>query len=165
GERWDVPAKEVMGGKGSYGNGAAMRVVPVGLLYNNDLDKVREVAEATSRVTHTHILGVEGAVLQALGVAMATRSGITEEISRDEFLRRLVEAGRCEEYLTKLNEIGSLLSKPFDQREIVERLGNGGGAQNSVPAAIFFFLSFPADFRKTVLNSAALGGDADTIAS
>src|SRR5262249_20407573 len=46
---------------GSYGNGAAMRVAPVGLFFHDEPDKVMYQAEQSARPTHLHPLGIEGA--------------------------------------------------------------------------------------------------------
>ena len=45
---------------GSYGNGSAMRVSAVGWLYET-IERTREVAMATARVTHNHPEGIKGA--------------------------------------------------------------------------------------------------------
>lgn len=58
------PAKEQFNGSGSYGNGGAMRIAPVCLFYYNDHTKVLEIAKKTTLITHTHPLGVNGALLQ-----------------------------------------------------------------------------------------------------
>src|SRR4051812_20536366 len=58
---------------GSLGNGGAMRVAPVGLLFHRDLDRVWSEAAASARPTHRHPVGIEGAQLIALAVAIATR--------------------------------------------------------------------------------------------
>jgi poly(ADP-ribose) glycohydrolase ARH3 len=62
---WQEAASRLYGGKGSYGNGIAMRVAPVGLLYYDDLENLREVAYGSAEITHAHDLGREGAALQA----------------------------------------------------------------------------------------------------
>jgi poly(ADP-ribose) glycohydrolase ARH3 len=67
---WDRLADEVFPG-GSFGNGAAMRVAPVGLVFAHDLNRVAEQAAASARPTHRHPLGVEGARLMARAVALA----------------------------------------------------------------------------------------------
>lgn len=41
------PAQEQFGGRGSYGNGASMRVAPVALFYMDDLEKMIEVSAGT----------------------------------------------------------------------------------------------------------------------
>lgn len=162
GERWDMPARLAMGGEGSFGNGAAMRVAPVGLLYHQDLTKVRQVAEASSRITHTHPLGVEGAALHALAVALAVQMG-PEEFSAADFLKRLAALTKEETYLKKLKKIEEMLGKKTSPADVARELGNGIEAQNSVPAAIHSFLAAGGEFKGTVLGAIGLGGDTDTI--
>ena len=48
----------------SYGNGSAMRVSPVGWLYDT-VERTREVAKATALVSHNHPEGIKGAVVAA----------------------------------------------------------------------------------------------------
>ncbi len=160
GEPWDLPANDTIWGEGSYGNGAAMRIAPVGLLYGGNLGKVREIAEATSRITHTHPLGVDGAVLQAQAVALAAQSVPGEDFLPEEFLKALVEQTGNEMYVKKLEKVGQLLKSPGD---VAKELGNGMEAFNSVPAAIYSFLVSPMKFKDAVSGAVALGGDADTI--
>src|SRR5579872_3737649 len=59
---------------GSFGNGAAMRVAPVGLLYRDRLDVLWEQARLSALPTHTHPLGIEGAQILALAIAHASNS-------------------------------------------------------------------------------------------
>lgn len=58
------PAEEQFGGSGSYGNGGAMRVAPVPLFAHKNYDLMLDIAEKSTRLTHTHPLGVNGALLQ-----------------------------------------------------------------------------------------------------
>ncbi|MEW6222795.1 MAG: ADP-ribosylglycohydrolase family protein [Candidatus Hadarchaeota archaeon] len=162
GAAWDAPAKEAIGGKGSYGNGAAMRIAPVAISCHHDAELLRSVAEESSKITHVHELGIEGAVLQAFAVAFATGSDPSEGFTAQEFIQTLMAVAKNEVYLEKLKAIQLLLDggKPS---EVVERLGNGGEAFNSVLTAIYSFLSSPKDFREAVVNAVSLGGDADTI--
>lgn len=163
GESWDVPAQELFGGSGSYGNGSSMRIAPVGVLYHDDVEKLREVAHASSRITHVHELALEGAALQAYAVALATCSDPSSKLSVEEFLKKL-EAFMCNElYSGKLQAIGEMLSGGAGRKEVVRRLGNGIEAFNSVPTAIYSFLSHPGSFEGAVLFAIGLGGDADTI--
>jgi poly(ADP-ribose) glycohydrolase ARH3 len=162
GETWDLPAREAMGGQGSYGNGSAMRVAPVGLLYHQDLSKVREVAVASSRITHTHPLGTEGAAIQALAVAMAVQTE-KNDLSAGNFLKKLTRLTEEDMYLRRLEKIGGLLGRCAPPSVIAKELGNGVEAFNSVPAAIYSFLAFPGSFKGAVLGAVGLGGDADTL--
>ena len=55
GAKWDEAARSLYHG-GSFGNGSAMRIAPVGVFYHNDLAMLREVAHKSSQITHTHVL-------------------------------------------------------------------------------------------------------------
>jgi len=67
GKTWIDASKEIYP-SGSFGNGAAMRIAPIALLYFNDLNKLKEAAYWSSHITHAHNLGKEGAALQAYAV-------------------------------------------------------------------------------------------------
>ena len=58
---------------GSWGNGAAMRVSPVGLLFRDDPALLWEQARLSALPTHLHPLGIEGAQLSRkfMGVCVA----------------------------------------------------------------------------------------------
>jgi ADP-ribosylglycohydrolase len=53
GVRWRIASSSAFGG-GSCGNSAAMRVVPLGAYFFDDLQKVKIMAAASARVTHFH---------------------------------------------------------------------------------------------------------------
>ena len=57
------------------GNGSAMRVLPVGILFRNDLDRVAAVASEQSRVTHLDPRCEAGAIAVATAAALASRHG------------------------------------------------------------------------------------------
>ena len=61
-----LPASEQFNGDGSYGNGAAMRVHPIGLL-GKDMLEVEMMAEKQAKLTHAHDDGIMGSILQATG--------------------------------------------------------------------------------------------------
>src|SRR5205807_5233711 len=76
---------------GSYGNGAAMRVAPVGMLFRDDRRRLWDQARLSALPTHLHALGIEGAQLLALAVALC--SGM-ERFDRAGFFAGLL--GACE---------------------------------------------------------------------
>ncbi|MFQ6064374.1 MAG: ADP-ribosylglycohydrolase family protein [Candidatus Bathyarchaeia archaeon] len=159
---WNEAAKRLFGGAGSYGNGAAMRVAPVGLFYHDDLEKLRRVAYSQSQITHTHRLGMEGAALQACAVALAINTDSSSTLEPSGFLSRLKSFTRDEVYRRKLERAEELLSETNKGR-IVRELGNGVAAHNSVPTAIYSFLRNHQSFEQAVLYAVSLGGDTDTI--
>lgn len=164
GVAWSQAAGMVFSGRGSFGNGAAMRVAPVGLLYHDRLEELRRVAELSAAVTHGHFLGREGAAIQAYAVALAVRAK-PGDLDRDKFLRSLADFvhPEAQEFREKLAFIGELLAKDPRREEVVRLLGNDVRAAYSVPAAIYSFLRFPESFEEAVVYAVGLGGDTDTI--
>jgi poly(ADP-ribose) glycohydrolase ARH3 len=163
GEAWYSAANRLYRG-GSFGNGSAMRVAPVGLLYSRNLEKVREIAYQSSSITHSHELGREGAALQACAVALALNTPSDEGIDKEAFLDKLQNFIRNQLYKEKVAQIRELLGEQ-DKARVVTVLGNGIEAPRSVPTAIYCFLRQPQSYKDTVIYAISLGGDTDTIAA
>ena len=75
GQSWRVAAGEAFGGKGSCGNGGAMRSAPIGAYFAEDLEAVIREARASAEVTHAHPDGQTGAITVALAAAWMVREG------------------------------------------------------------------------------------------
>jgi len=163
GEAWDSAASRLYPG-GSFGNGSATRVAPVGLLYSHNPKKLREIACQSSSITHSHELGKEGAALQACAVALALNTPSDEDIDREAFLSRLQNFIQNQLYEEKVARIRELLGEQ-DKAKVIAVLGNGIEAPRSVPTAIYCFLRQPQYYKDTVIYAISLGGDTDTIAA
>ncbi|PQO28813.1 ADP-ribosylglycohydrolase family protein [Blastopirellula marina] len=142
---------------GSYGNGAAMRVAPVGLFFHDNEARLLEQARQSAFPTHVHPLGIEGAQLIAAAVAYVTRS---DEFKRDDFFRLLISHCQSEEYREKL-----AMASETTSIEQLAALGNGIEALESVPTAIASFALSPESYAETIGNVILLGGDTDTLAA
>lgn len=162
---WDEIGTRLFGGSGSFGNGAAMRVAPVGVFYYDDAVELHRVAELSASITHTHPLGKEGAALQAFAVACAMRREPGATFDAHGFLDELraFVPPDCAQFQEKLTNIGDLLAQQPTVLEVVNALGNGVEIFNSVPAAIYAFLSHADSFKDAVVYAVSLGGDTDTI--
>ena len=161
GEAWDKAAERLYGG-GSFGNGSAMRIAPVGVFYYDDMAKLKEIAYQSSQITHAHELGKEGAALQAYAIALSTQADPSLAIQGNEFLRKLTQFVEHEVYKQKLKSVEELLGEK-DRAKVVAELGHGIEAFNSVPTAVYSFLSHPKSFEEAVVYAISLGGDTDTI--
>ncbi len=127
----------------SWGNGAAMRVSPVGL-YAETLEEALELAGRTAQVSHNHPEGIKGAQAVAAAVWMA-KNGHTKDEIRDYI------SGKFKYDLTRtVEEI-----RPTYQWDV--------SCQGSVPESIICFLE-GKDFEDVVRLAVSLGGDADTMA-
>jgi ADP-ribosylglycohydrolase len=68
---WREVAGTQFGGSGSYGNGSAMRVAPVGAYFADDLPLAIAEAERSALITHTNVEAVVGAVAVTVATALA----------------------------------------------------------------------------------------------
>lgn len=157
GAPWDQAAASQFGGEGSYGNGAAMRVAPVAVWAFPDVDEAVRLAEETARVTHTHPVGVEGAVIQAVAACHALR----DDFDSKALLHALDSRVETEEFRAKLDILPSCLERDDDERAILH-LGHWVSARNSVVTALYCFL-LSDGFQNAIVRAIRLGGDTDTI--
>jgi poly(ADP-ribose) glycohydrolase ARH3 len=140
---------------GSLGNGAAMRVAPVGLRFVGDIEKIREQAKLSAWPTHRHELGIEGAQL----IALATSFAVTEEQVNPTILAEFL-LPKCTTMVFQ-NRIRQLMHlKSLDG---IEQFGNGIEAHESVVTALACFSLNPKDYRAAVAAAFWQGGDTDTI--
>ena len=162
GASYTEAAESLFGGRGSFGNGAAMRITPVGL-YFHDAPDLYAQAEKSARVTHTHELGVDGAAVLAKAVAMATALDPQRDFPFDEFCRELQTFAQTSEFREKMRLVEKLAPGEAHNIEVAHQLGADVTAQNSVPFAIYSFLRSPMSYEKCLFNAVLSGGDRDTM--
>lgn len=163
---WETAGQQLYDGRGSWGNGAAMRVAPVALLAFDDLEAVAQLARQTAVITHTHRLGVEGAVVQAVAIALLLHQPLREELHVGPYLETLRGYVGAAEYCQQIDGLQDLLSgEPWDREAIVRVLGHGVAAHESVVTALYCFLRHPQDLIACLRFAISLGGDTDTIAA
>jgi ADP-ribosylglycohydrolase len=139
GQPWREASQRQFGGQGSFGNGAAMRVAPLGAYFADSIETVIEQAHASAEVTHAHPEGVAGAIAVAVAAAWAWR--LRERAvrpTRAEFLDLLLPAVPASEVRMKM-----LLARDLGARVSVlsaaAKLGNGSqvSAQDTVPFVLW----------------------------
>lgn len=142
---------------GSYGNGAAMRVAPVGVLFADDPDRLRAEAERSARVTHAHPLGVDACVVQAAGVGAAVRG--------DEILSAARAPAATDDFAARLERVADLLSgSRLSPAQAAATLGSSSAGPESVPLAVYAALAH-GSFAEAVSFAVRCGGDTDTVAA
>ena len=147
-------ARSALGGKGSFGNGAAMRIAPVAVLYARDTGALAEAARASARVTHAHPLGVDAALAQAVAIAAALRG--------ENPLDAAIETATTPQLRDRLAKAARLLEAGPGPAEIAALLGNSSAGYESVPAAIYSAAAH-GSFEAAVTFAVCCGGDTDTI--
>ncbi len=167
GLKWHEVARIVFE-NGSFGNGAAMRVSPVGLFCHHNLDGLKEAAIKQASITHVHPLGQWGAVMQAASVGLAVVQNSEEPIKKEQMIINLREIlwGGPIEYISASNKVEEMFSRGRrpQPREVVQSLGNGVEAHFSVPSACYTAITYSPDFCDAIRAAISLGGDTDTIA-
>ncbi|MFE5325886.1 ADP-ribosylglycohydrolase family protein [Embleya sp. NPDC056575] len=157
---WRALAAEPFDGQGSWGNGAAMRVAPLGAWLAADLDAVVEQAAHSAEVTHTHPEGIAGAVAVAVAAAGAVTLEQPEPADFIAFVRDRTPAGLVRERLGAAME----LVGRTDSRAVGRTLGNGRlvSAPDTVPFAIWSAARHLDDYAAAFWSTASAGGDVDT---
>jgi poly(ADP-ribose) glycohydrolase ARH3 len=160
GEAWREAAPRQFGGRGSFGNGAAMRVAPLAVQAGGDPELSAQLARRSAVVTHTHPFGVEGAALQAAAVAHALSGAEVRPVS---LLMRLGPLIRSPELVAALEAVVAL-GPSAEPAQVARSVGSGVAAHESVPAALAA-AGFTTSFEDAVRFAIAMGGDTDTVAS
>jgi poly(ADP-ribose) glycohydrolase ARH3 len=142
---------------GSLGNGAAMRAAPIGLFFCHDRAALWEQARRSALPTHVHPLGIEGAQLFALAVALVVSE---EGFDRRTFYRTLLEHSQSEEFRWALTAASKLR-----RRHSLSFLGSSLEAHRSVVTAIACFTAGPDGYEEVVARAISLGDDTDTLAA
>lgn len=127
----------------SYGNGAAMRISPVGFVAKSE-QIARKLSETVTATTHNHIEGIKGAEAATLAILMA-RQGATKEEIRD----------KINKYYYNLNFTIDEIRNTYEFNET---------CQDTVPQAIVAFLE-SSSFEDAIRTAISVGGDSDTLAA
>jgi poly(ADP-ribose) glycohydrolase ARH3 len=155
----ETAAKAMYGGVGSFGDGAAMRAGPISPFFSLDeAEPLAEQVRISSFLTHTHPLGVAGAVMQAHAVLLALN-----DIPTSEWLTRLFSFPTESVFKIKLETVKNAVERQSSPHEAARDIGNGSDALEAVPAALFAVIRHPDSFADAVLGGISMGGDTDTI--
>ncbi len=164
GRPWADAAGAVFGGNGSWGNGAAMRVAPLGAYFAGDPERAAAQAAFSAEITHRHPEAIVGAmaVAVAAGHAAAVRG-------KDCAPGELLDA--VEPYLVDgRTAAGVRRARTLIGRSVAEaayELGNGArvSAHDTVPFTLWVAASFLGDYPAAVTACVEAGGDVDTTAA
>lgn len=127
----------------SIGNGSAMRVSPIGYLYN-DLQTVQKEAAKSAKPSHNSEEAINGAEAIASTIYLIRDNKTKEEIK---------------EYITDKYKY----SLDMDLDMLRQTYTFNGDAKTTVPQAISIFLQSNG-FEDSIRKAISIGGDTDTIA-
>lgn len=128
----------------SFGNGASMRISPIGFYYD-DLNYVLAKTTEATIPSHNHEEAIKGAQAVSSAIYLARNDFSKEEIV--DFLE---------------SHFGYFFN--YSLEDLQRNYTFSSKSNNSVPQAIFCFLE-STDFEDCLRKSISIGGDSDTIAA
>jgi ADP-ribosylglycohydrolase len=159
GTPWRTASREGFGGNGSYGNGAAMRVAPLGAYFAGDPTRAADQAVASAEVTHAHPEGIAGAIAVAVAAAHLAGPGphdlygtVLDHLAPG-YVRRGIERARP--------------LRGTSTKQAAATLGNGSRitAQDTVPFTLWVVENHLNDYEQALRACVHAGGDMDTTAA
>lgn len=162
GAAWQQVSAAVFEGTGSMGNGAAMRVAPIGAYFADDVQQVIDQARLSSEITHAHPEGQAGGIAIALACAWAVRwheqrmnprelfDFVLDHVPQSETRTGIVEARR--------------LALDLSVVTAVSILGNGSRvvSQDTVPFTLWCAARHLDDYPEAMWQTVSGLGDRDT---
>ncbi|MER5766418.1 ADP-ribosylglycohydrolase family protein [Streptomyces sp. NPDC001985] len=158
---WRELAAGLFNGQGSWGNGSAMRIAPLGAWYAEDPEQAIHQAEISSYTTHQHREAVVGAMAVAAAAALAAAPAGPPEPA--ELLDGVIA-------LVPRSAVGAGLRRARDMLDyddastVAAVLGSGRrtSAHDTVPFALWSAARSLSDFERAFWTTAQVGGDVDT---
>ncbi|MCX5193928.1 ADP-ribosylglycohydrolase family protein [Streptomyces sp. NBC_00249] len=161
GEDWRTLAAELFNGQGSWGNGAAMRIAPLGAWYADDPEQATHQAEISAYTTHQHREAVCGAMAVAAAASLAASPAGAPTAA--ELLDGVIA-------LVPRSAVGAGLRRArgmldYDDATTVAAVlgcGRRTSAHDTVPFALWSAARALDDFERAFWTTAGVGGDVDT---
>lgn len=158
---WRELASGLFNGQGSWGNGAAMRIAPLGAWYADDPEQATHQAEISAYTTHQHREAVAGAM--AVAAATAIAGGPDGPPAPQDLLDGVIA-------LVPRSAVGVGLRRARDMLDyddagtVAAVLGTGRRttAHDTVPFALWSAARSLGDFERAFWTTAQVGGDVDT---
>lgn len=161
---WVSLSRRLFGGQGSFGNGAAMRVAPLGAFFADDLETAASQAFDSAIVTHAHPEAAGGAVAVAVGAALAwqgrdlrPRPVLTDFL---EGILPLVPEGEVRTGIERARDLPADTS--VSQAAKILGSGDGVSAQDTVPFVLWCAGQHLGSYEDALWLTVSGLGDRDT---
>ena len=164
GHAWHRVAPLAFAGRGSMGNGSAMRVAPLGAWFADDISALIAHATRSATVTHAHPEGMAGAVAVALAAAFAWNHQRQDARRAGdkliEFVHDLTPPGQTRDGIARARE----LPRDVEVRRAADLLGNGERitCPDTVPLCMWLAARHFDNYVDALWTTASAMGDIDT---
>ncbi|NJP52705.1 ADP-ribosylglycohydrolase family protein [Streptomyces sp. SBST2-5] len=159
---WRELAAALFKGQGSWGNGAAMRIAPLGAWYADDPEQATHQAEISAYPTHQHREAVVGAMAVAAAAALAAAPGGPP--GAEALLDGVIDL------VSRKSAVGAGLRRAKDMLDYADPAtvaavlgcGRRTSAHDTVPFALWSAARALGDYEQGFWTTAQAGGDIDT---
>ena len=161
---WVSLSRRLFGGQGSFGNGAAMRVAPLGAYFADDSETAASQAFDSAIVTHAHPEAAAGVVAVAVGAALAWQwRDLRPWPSLPEFLEGILPY-IPESEVRRRTTLARDLPEGVSVMVAIDRLGNGSDvtAQDTVPFVLWCAGQHLGSYEDALWLTVSGLGDRDT---
>lgn len=164
GSAWNIAATTPFGPNGSFGNGAAMRVAPLGAYFAEDVDALIAQATISARVTHLHPEGIAGAIAVALAAAYAWNTRPQSSTGVSEPMISYVVARLPESEVRAGLIKGASIPCTTESRMVAKTLGSGDevSAVDTVPFCLWVASHYQHSYEEAMWQTVSGLGDRDT---
>lgn len=151
---------------GSFGNGSAMRVAPIGA-YFDDPNEVAIQAELSAKITHYSNDGIAGAIAVAVATSLMTWTDEPQSWFFTEIFNRLPDCD-TKDIIRKVESVALYEKETRSVQDTFARFGSGRNALmlETVPSLLLiaydFLVSGSSDFGGLLVEVSKCGGDSDT---
>ncbi|MGW2600315.1 ADP-ribosylglycohydrolase family protein [Streptomyces klenkii] len=158
---WRELASALFNGQGSWGNGAAMRIAPLGAWYADDPEQATHQAEISAYTTHQHREAVAGTM--AVAAAAAIAAGLSGPVAPAALLDGVIALVPRSAVQAGLRRARDMLDYG-DPTTVAAVLGCGRrtSAHDTVPFALWSAARNLTSYESAFWTTAQVGGDVDT---
>lgn len=164
GETWRADSRALFDGQGSFGNGSAMRIAPLGAFFASDLPTLLSAATSSAATTHAHPEATAGALAIALAAALVTQtSADPDPPSPQDLLAAVRDQTPPSDVRSGIDRALTLPPDTIPQKAAFI-LGSGArvSCPDTVPFALWSAAASLASYPDALSRTAAAGGDIDT---
>ena len=163
-QSWRTEAAALFHGEGSFGNGSAMRVAPLGAYFADHPERIAEQARLSSIPTHSHPEAVAGAVAVAVATGLAWQMRNSAEPPDSQAFLEHVHQRLPGSHVRRGIRNAMELPAEASVEAAVRKLGNGTAvaAPDTVPFALWCAARHLVSYEAALWATVSGLGDRDT---
>jgi poly(ADP-ribose) glycohydrolase ARH3 len=153
---------------GSFANGGAMRISPIGLTFRNASDEVLyEACKLAIISSHVHPEAVDGAFIIAKCVAWGIQFDPKKDLDEIQFLNEMKSASKTSSMKGNIEILIDSFSKNLDDEKVLLMVSEDFQikAVDAVSVVLWTFVKYWKNPEDALIKIIGFGGDTDTTAS